>query len=689
MKPCVLCGCSEAKLAFKPLYIVRCCSCGFYYRDTSVPSTVYKELSKYHDLLDDKLLLEAREREANKRIQLVRMFLDPPATIYEIGVGDGTLLKQLDLEGFMVTGIEPNSHMVQEATRKGLHVTSGTLEENTRNIETQYDAVMMFHVLEHLNDPKTALDFIHHILQTSGILLLEVPSLDSPNFKARRWRANWAAEEHLSYFTRKTLTNLLEQTGFKILYHKRRNWDEDYQTFRNNFLRLPFITLLYLLYRRIKEKYEPFALRGFAEGGISDKKTPQGRISRLAARLVDIFNRGDSLFVVALKRDRLPPKAAFSPYRSLSTFFEVFLLLILALFYFPITFLRRADPTRILVIPTPKLGDFISQLPFLHKIRRKFPNAEIAVLLLNPILANFVPPHFNKTIVSNGLSFVSFVKTILLLLKERFGTVYILPWSFRLDLLAYFSLIPSRYGVYSKDIPLLSQLTRNIFISTKVDYRTGDFSTSVYLSILGSDDYNVKRDVCIQKDWMKSMESKTAQFELGTKKVAGVLVGCGNSLKLWNTEKWAKVCDFLKSAGFEVCMIGSDSDKLLAERVQLGARCPLIDTTGLFTLPELAAFCQRLSIVIGVDSGPLYLANALGIPVVDIAGPVDPREQLPEENSVIINSNAGCSPCSHVMATETRCRFGTRRCLEELSAEHVIYRLEEYLSRKISTDLTQ
>ena len=76
----------------------------------------------------------------------------------------------------------------------------------------------MYHVLEHLHDPREALSKAYQLLKRGGLLVVAVPNFDS--LQARIFRQRWYhldAPRHLYHFTPHTLKMLLHEVGFKVL----------------------------------------------------------------------------------------------------------------------------------------------------------------------------------------------------------------------------------------------------------------------------------------------------------------------------------------------------------------------------------------------------------------------------------------------------------------------------------------
>ena len=79
-----------------------------------------------------------------------------------------------------------------------------------------YDAVVLWHVAEHLRTPEQTVRGIARLLRPGGVLLIAVPNFGSP--EARIGRAGWFhldVPRHLVHFTPSTLTAILAAAGFR------------------------------------------------------------------------------------------------------------------------------------------------------------------------------------------------------------------------------------------------------------------------------------------------------------------------------------------------------------------------------------------------------------------------------------------------------------------------------------------
>ncbi len=140
--------------------------------------------------------------------------------LLDVGCGTGVYLQVMANLGWSVHGIEPDeATAAQAAERLGLQLDRifvGGVEDAEFPLET-FELVTMAHVLEHLHDPRTALEEIHRWLRPGGTLRLWLPNFDS--IESRVFRQLWFGLDvprHLYHFGPRTLRATLEGAGFRI-----------------------------------------------------------------------------------------------------------------------------------------------------------------------------------------------------------------------------------------------------------------------------------------------------------------------------------------------------------------------------------------------------------------------------------------------------------------------------------------
>lgn len=126
--------------------------------------------------------------------------------------------------------------------------------------------------------------------------------------------------------------------------------------------------------------------------------------------------------------------------------------------------------------------------------------------------------------------------------------------------------------------------------------------------------------------------------------------GTGGPTKFWPAERWAAVGDALGAkTDVRLLITGGPGEETLVKRVATAMRHPPMTLAGHASFGQLAAILQRAAFVLGVDSGPLHLAAALGVPSLHLFGPSDAERFGPwgnQERHVILRAGVYCSPCN-------------------------------------------
>jgi len=137
-------------------------------------------------------------------------------SLLDVGSGDGDFLRRAKTAGYEVVGQEINPAAVASARAVGLDVRLGPLEE-AGFAPQSFDAVRLWHVLEHVAEPLAILNSARALLRPSGVLIVGVPDFDSP---ARRlFGAQWGGLQlpfHRHHFNSTTLRRALAASGFRV-----------------------------------------------------------------------------------------------------------------------------------------------------------------------------------------------------------------------------------------------------------------------------------------------------------------------------------------------------------------------------------------------------------------------------------------------------------------------------------------
>jgi 2-polyprenyl-3-methyl-5-hydroxy-6-metoxy-1,4-benzoquinol methylase len=135
--------------------------------------------------------------------------------ILDVGCGSGTLLGLLKQRGFRPTGVDFSAEAVQVAeTENGVRVVVGSLTQAAFP-DRSFDIVTLFHVMEHVTNPREVLAEVSRILKPNGAIVLQVPNIDSWQFKA--FGAKWYGLDiprHVIDYSTNSMLKLLSDSGF-------------------------------------------------------------------------------------------------------------------------------------------------------------------------------------------------------------------------------------------------------------------------------------------------------------------------------------------------------------------------------------------------------------------------------------------------------------------------------------------
>jgi len=143
-------------------------------------------------------------------------------SLLDIGCGWSQALLFFASKGMDCYGFDPAPEAVSYGISKGLNVKRAGMDRMNVFGDKKFDVVMLKNVLEHLANPVEVLDEIHQkVLSKGGLIVIDVPNEFNAFQTAGRdlhqlndW---WVAPPaHLNYFSKDTLVNLLEGTGYEV-----------------------------------------------------------------------------------------------------------------------------------------------------------------------------------------------------------------------------------------------------------------------------------------------------------------------------------------------------------------------------------------------------------------------------------------------------------------------------------------
>ncbi len=148
--------------------------------------------------------------------------------LLDVGANYGHFIRSATSR-FEAIGIELSPQAVAWVqTHVPAPIQQASIEDEREEFAGRFNAITMFDVIEHLENPRAALQQCHRYLVADGHLFLSTPDTGSavPRLLGRSWY-HYDLEQHISLFSASNLQLLLEQCGFTVI--ERRTFGRRYR----------------------------------------------------------------------------------------------------------------------------------------------------------------------------------------------------------------------------------------------------------------------------------------------------------------------------------------------------------------------------------------------------------------------------------------------------------------------------
>ena len=312
----------------------------------------------------------------------------------------------------------------------------------------------------------------------------------------------------------------------------------------------------------------------------------------------------------------------------------------------PISVTPQSVFKRILVIRQHnQLGDMLCIVPLLRALREKYPAAYIALMaspanyevMLNNRYVNSVINYDKREILGKGWKgwrhLFSFVKS---LRRSRFDLAIVpstVSTSFTSDMFAYLSGAPIRIGASSLDgRENPSGFWFNVSVELDWGLTPDRHQTLRHLDIaqpLGLTSQNLELEITLDSNEREEANSFLLRRLVNNRISIAYHPGAGKVLNRWDPKTFSQVANALAAEHNAATLItfGPMDDEPVSAMVDSLNVSPIIVRNK--PIREVAAILSQVRLVITNDTGIMHVAAAVGVPVLSLFGPTNPRQWAP------------------------------------------------------------
>lgn len=314
---------------------------------------------------------------------------------------------------------------------------------------------------------------------------------------------------------------------------------------------------------------------------------------------------------------------------------------------------------KLLFITLSNTGDAILTLPVLGVLLRSFPKSEVTVLAGPRVKSVFeADPRIKELFVYDKRSRISEKLSLIKQLRARRFDIAI---DLRNSMIPFFVAAKRNPTLFSKTPKGVSH-KKQVHLSriSSLGFKTKDASFEVYIGA-GEQDFVDRIINQAGKDYIV------------------VAPGARSHIKRWKKEGFADVCRRVADElGMKIIMLGDEDDAKITGEIKSLITEKILDLAGKTTIRQAAAVLKSAKCLLTNDSALLHLGCNVGVPVVAIFGPTDPRKYGPTgKYDIVVRQNMKCSPCE-----KAQCKIGSLACMNTLSVDVVYNAVRNILERK-------
>jgi predicted lipopolysaccharide heptosyltransferase III len=324
-------------------------------------------------------------------------------------------------------------------------------------------------------------------------------------------------------------------------------------------------------------------------------------------------------------------------------------------------------PGRILVIKLRYVGDVLLCTPVLTCLREGFPKAHLAVLVNAGTEAVLLDhPAVDELLLAERSS-LAIGWRLFRKLRRRFDLVVDLTDGDRSAIISRLSGAPIRLG-YNSEGRWRGRLYTQIIEADRFGTHTVRYHWAAVEALGFKGSPPAPAMVVCQEARAAAEHLLRAAGIDNTRPIVCLHPGARWWFKSWPAERFAALADRIQQeTAAQALFLGSALERGVVERIALAMRTPHRNVVGRTDLQQLAAVVKQAVLMVSNDNGPMHIAAAVGVPVVGLFGPSDPRIWGPwGEGHRTFYKGLDCRRCFH-----PDCFRGEQNCMRLILLDEV------------------
>ena len=159
-----------------------------------------------------------------RKLEILRLNHPGIKSVLDFGCGTGDFVSYLSKKGIRNTGVEPTKKAFEQAEKTDIKIY-----KDLNKVDGTFDAITLFHVLEHVEDYIKVLENLKAKLNPGGLLVIAMPNYKSYDacYYKEKWAA-WDVPRHLWHFTKQDLSTIADLLNLELIQIRPMSFDAYY-----------------------------------------------------------------------------------------------------------------------------------------------------------------------------------------------------------------------------------------------------------------------------------------------------------------------------------------------------------------------------------------------------------------------------------------------------------------------------